>query len=212
MKVLSGVLSLLLICISMGYAATHTITNSGFAFSPATLTVTAGDTIIFSLAGIHDAVEVSQATWDADGSTALSGGFSVPFGGGSTVLTHTGIHYYVCQPHASLGMKGSITVNPASATAVREGNGIPARFSLSQNYPNPFNPTTVITYEIPDKSFVSLRLFNLLGQEIATLVNEQAQPGKYSVTWDGSSQPSGIYFYTMKTAGFQETKKLMIVK
>lgn len=89
---------------------TYTVVSSGFTFSPATITVHAGDTIQFNLSSIHNAVEVSQATWNANGTTS-NGGFSLPFGGGALVLVDTGTYYYVCQVHASMGMKGMIIVN-----------------------------------------------------------------------------------------------------
>src|SRR5271157_2217277 len=94
----------------IGFSTTHTITNSGFTFSPSSITINLGDTVEFVLASIHAAREVDQATWNANGTTS-NGGFDLQFGGGTVVLTQTGTHYYVCPPHASLGMKGTIMVN-----------------------------------------------------------------------------------------------------
>lgn len=91
--------------------ATVTVTNSGFSFNPSLVTISSGDSVKFQLASIHDALEVSQATWNANGTAALAGGFSVPFGGGTITLTTAGTHYYVCTNHASSGMKGRIVVN-----------------------------------------------------------------------------------------------------
>ncbi len=93
-------------------AAQHTINSAGFTFSPTVLNVSPGDTIVFSISGSHNAVQVAQSTWNVNGSLPLSGGFTVPFGGGSIVLTDTGTHFYICTPHISLGMKGRIIVNP----------------------------------------------------------------------------------------------------
>jgi plastocyanin len=87
----------------------HTVTNAGFSFSPSLLTINAGDTVRFQLDTIHNAVEVSQATWNANGNTP-NGGFSVGFGGGDVLFTTPGTYYYVCQPHAGSGMKGRIVV------------------------------------------------------------------------------------------------------
>ena len=87
----------------------HTVTNSGFTFTPSLLTVNAGDTVRFQLDSIHNAVEVSQATWDANGNTS-NGGFAVDFGGGDVVFNTPGTYYYVCTVHASMGMKGRIVV------------------------------------------------------------------------------------------------------
>ncbi len=92
------------------FGATHTITSSGFTFSPPVDTITVGDTVNFALASIHNAVEVSQSTWNANDTTRLPGGFGVPFGGGQVVSIPLGTHFFVCQAHASMGMKGIITV------------------------------------------------------------------------------------------------------
>lgn len=116
-----------------GFCTTWTITNSGFTFSPATVTINFGDDVNFVLESMHNAVEVSQSTWDANGNTALAGGFQTPFGGGSVLTSKLGVgtHYYVCFPHASIGMKGIIIVqNP---TGIAENN-LPPDFTI---YPNP---------------------------------------------------------------------------
>jgi hypothetical protein len=101
---------------------------------------------------------------------------------------------------------------------------VPDKFSLSQNYPNPFNPTTKIKFDIPQKTviarsgatwqslMVTLKVYNILGKEIATLANETLQPGTYEVTFDGTNLPSGIYFYRLTTDEHIVTKKLVLLK
>lgn len=91
-------------------------------------------------------------------------------------------------------------------------NTIPEDYALLQNYPNPFNPSTVISYELPKSGFVSLKIYNLLGQEIAVLVNSQMTAGHHSVTFDASGLSSGIYLYTLITGGVRETRKMMLLK
>jgi hypothetical protein len=94
----------------------------------------------------------------------------------------------------------------------RAGEGLPQGYALSQNYPNPFNPSTIISYALPIQSFATLKVFNVLGQEVAMLVNGIESPGSKSVTFDGSGLPSGVYFYRLQAGSYSATKMLMIVK
>ena len=90
---------------------------------------------------------------------------------------------------------------------------VPDVYSLSQNYPNPFNPSTTINFSIPKSSDVSLRVYDVLGKEIATLVDEFKNAGSYSVDFNATSGlTSGVYFYTITTGNFTDTKKLMLIK
>jgi len=89
---------------------------------------------------------------------------------------------------------------------------IPKEYKLEQNYPNPFNPTTTIKYSIPKESFVSLKIYNLIGEEVATLVNEEKTIGNYKIEFDATGLPSGIYFYRLQAGSFVDTKKMIIVK
>ena len=88
----------------------------------------------------------------------------------------------------------------------------PSRFELFQNYPNPFNPITKITYSIPKVSFITLKVYDLLGREIKTLVNEFRQPGVFSIDFNTEGLSSGIYFYKLKAGEFTETKKMILMK
>jgi len=88
----------------------------------------------------------------------------------------------------------------------------PEQFTLYQNYPNPFNPVTTITYSLSEQSHVTLTVYNILGSEVGTLVNEQHVPGTYSVTFDAMDLPSGIYFYTLQAGSFSETKRMVLTK
>jgi hypothetical protein len=89
---------------------------------------------------------------------------------------------------------------------------LPIRYALEQNYPNPFNPATRITFCIPDDKLVTLKIFDLLGREIAVLVNEKKQAGIHSVDWNAVGFPSGVYFYRMQAGSFTGTKKLVLLK
>ena len=115
------------------------------------------------------------------------------------------------------GTKGyGVWMRPLSEmiTGVKDKqNNLPTSFSLQQNYPNPFNPTTTIKYSIPQQSFVSILVYDLLGREVADLVNEEKSAGNYSVQFNSSSRfSSGVYFYRMQAGSFTETKKLIMMK
>lgn len=105
------------------------------------------------------------------------------------------------------------TVKYSQLNAVRSINAkTPEEYGLFQNYPNPFNPATKITYQIPQNSFVKLSLFNILGNEIAVVVNKKQNPGIYNVEFDGTKYSSGIYFYKLAAGDFVETKKMVLMK
>ena len=112
------------------------------------------------------------------------------------------------------GKNGNIFITgTAGITSVENSSSqIPDKFSLSQNYPNPFNPSTKINYELPITNYVILKVYDALGNEVATLVNEKQNAGSYSVDFNASSLPSGIYFYKLITENFSETKKMILVK
>lgn len=93
-----------------------------------------------------------------------------------------------------------------------EGNNIPNSFELFQNFPNPFNPSTRLRYGLPKNSFVKLVIYDILGKEIETLVNEMQTSGTYSIDWNASKYSSGIYLYKIQTDGFSETKRMLLVK
>jgi hypothetical protein len=85
-------------------------------------------------------------------------------------------------------------------------------FTLYQNYPNPFNPSTHIPYSVRGSGFVSLKVFDVLGREVATLVNEAKPPGEYGVVFDGTNLPSGVYFYRLTAGGFTETRRMIVIR
>ncbi len=91
-------------------------------------------------------------------------------------------------------------------------NDLPRKYILRQNYPNPFNPTTKINYSVPKASFVNIKVYDIMGRVITTLVNKEKQFGNYEVKFDGSKLPSGIYFYKMQADNFSETKKFILLK
>jgi Secretion system C-terminal sorting domain len=99
-----------------------------------------------------------------------------------------------------------------SLTGVKTVSQNPMTYSLSQNYPNPFNPSTKINFSIQKAGVVTLKIYNILGQEVATLVNYDLKPGAYSATFDASRLSSGVYFYTIHSGNFVQSKKMMLLK
>ena len=130
--------------------------------------------------------------------------------------------YYTQYSHISKARTGSNiwavgTINTISKYGLtnnlkNNSSQIPEGFSIHQNYPNPFNPTTNIKFDIQKTSLTKLIIYDALGREIATLVNEVLKAGSYEVSWDGSNYTSGVYFYRIQTGDFIETKKMLLMK
>ena len=89
---------------------------------------------------------------------------------------------------------------------------LPEEFSLSQNYPNPFNPSTIISYSIPQSGLVTLEVYSLLGEKVASLVNEVKEAGSYEINFNASTLSSGVYYYKLSTDNFVETKKMLLLR
>ena len=107
-------------------------------------------------------------------------------------------------------------VNTTVASADR-GSILPSEYALFQNYPNPFNPNTQITFDVPASEFVMLRVFNLLGQDVHTLINKSMTPGRYTVEWNGNDMlnnevASGVYFYELRGKSFISRKKMLLIR
>ncbi len=119
-----------------------------------------------------------------------------------------GVNWKASIEHGTPGKKNS-TITSVQRNKKSE---IPSEYTLQQNYPNPFNPTTKIVYQLPKEGYVSLKVYNILGKEIASLVNEKKTTGTYQVIFDGSNLSSGIYFYRLQSENFVETRKLILLK
>jgi hypothetical protein len=109
-----------------------------------------------------------------------------------------------------------VSLHPTIVTSVAAGNTVPSEFALRQNYPNPFNPTTTIAYDLSDRGSVSLKVFDALGREIATLINKEQAAGRYEVPFNARNITSGVYFYRLQvrqsSGTYTETKKLVLMK
>jgi len=104
--------------------------------------------------------------------------------------------------------KDGITGNSPKESAAN----LPTEFALLQNYPNPFNPSTTINYELPASNFVTLKIYDLVGKEVATLVNEKLDAGRYTATFNGSNLASGMYFYKISAGQFTFVRKMVLIK
>jgi glucose/arabinose dehydrogenase len=108
------------------------------------------------------------------------------------------------------------TIHRFARGPLSEGNDldvtVPTRYSLEQNYPNPFNPGTTISFSLPKSSFVTLKVYNTLGQEVASLVNGETAAGGHEVRWDAGNTPSGVYFYQLRAGEFQQMQKMVLMK
>ncbi|GEM_PF-3652573 len=163
----------------------HIIDNGGWVVIGTTTNTSFTDTW-FSVTDPRWATHTAEYRIRAKSTTGLYSAYS-------SIVTVQGISYW--------GQKKQLAIQQ-----------LPTEFSFEQNYPNPFNPTTEISFAVPEPSFVSLSVFNSVGQEIATLVNEHKGIGNYTVTWNASNLPSGVYFYKITAGKFSDTKKMMLTK
>lgn len=108
--------------------------------------------------------------------------------------------------------KGQILLTNSPILAVNDNKTIPEKFKLFQNYPNPFNPSTKIGFRLSESGFVTLKVYDVLGREVETLVNKNMQPGNYEVSFDGKNLPSGMYIYSIKTENNSVIKKMILIK
>jgi photosystem II stability/assembly factor-like uncharacterized protein len=124
------------------------------------------------------------------------------------------VDFLDAQNGITIGNGGIIlTTKNGGITGVRTSQGtVPTSVTLEQNYPNPFNPTTTISFAIPSRSLVSLKVFDVLGREVSTILSEELQAGSYTRQWNASAMASGIYFYRLQAGTFTETKKLLLLK
>lgn len=193
MKKTSLFLCLLFMSLS-GFAKTWVITNSGFEFSPDDISIQLGDSVMFQLDGIHNAIEVSQSTWNSNGNSP-GVGFAVPLGGGlvPAALLAEGTHYFVCGPHASLGMKGKINVE--NTTAVDH----PSSLGSMSIYPNPGNGTFYFSRnDRNQESVLEARVFTMQGAFLTSIALGPADnkmqlnlsPGAYVIRITGKEGTS----------------------
>lgn len=214
MKKILLVLFFITITVTVSQATIRTVNVSNFSFTPSTVNAFVGDTIKFQwVAGSHTTTcDGTNGTTRPAGAASWNANIS---SGSATFLykiTVAGNYHYVCLPHAP-DMAGDIV---ATVSGVKEITSIADVFTLAQNYPNPFNPSTKINFSIPKSGVVSLKVYDILGNEVADLVNENLSAGSYSVDFNaaenGVTLSSGVYFYRLRSNDFTAVKKMYLVK
>jgi hypothetical protein len=160
---------------------------------------------------------IEMNAWEADSTNAgfISGNtISMHiWSAQSNIEYHTNLTFEIGDGHFGSGLFSRIAIEGTTVVDVRDNESIQPRvFSISQNYPNPFNPLTKIRYSVPQLSNVIIKVFDILGNEIATLVNGELPTGEYEYEFDGSGLTSGIYFYRLQAGSFIETKKMVLLR
>ena len=184
----------------------HVIELRDFVFTPDTITVFVGDTVRWSaVQGLHNV--------RADDNSFTSGPPAPAPWTFNHIFSASGSNPYYCEPHGApggIGMSGVVTVE--DPVSVSKNDFISEKFEMNQNYPNPFNPTTNIGFHISNPEFVLLNVFNVLGSEVAVLINEEKPAGYYEVEFDASDLTSGIYYYRINAGNYSETKKMILLR
>jgi hypothetical protein len=168
-----------------------------------------------------------RITVGSDGKLYVSNGASNPADGKfysfsqslQTLWSVSAPYNYYSGP--ALGSNGILVVNNTGTSIwayktqigiTNNGGKIPSAFKLYQNYPNPFNPATTIKFDILKSAYTKLTIYDILGKEVAKLVDEEMEPDSYEITWDGSNFASGTYIYEIESGDFKDIKKLILVK
>jgi hypothetical protein len=199
--------------LSVGQTASYTlsVTRSSGTFSTGGVdvavssgTLALGSSTRIKLSG-GEIVHSSKFT----GATTKTFSYTAPGTTGTVTMAITGAAG-TNPPTWNHGTSLTITITPA--TGIIKNEETASSYSLAQNYPNPFNPVTKISYSIPKSSNVTLKIYDILGQEVASLVNEKQDIGSYSVEFDASKLTSGIYYYKIEAGEFTSVKKMTLVK
>jgi hypothetical protein len=122
-------------------------------------------------------------------------------------------YYYCVAAYDTAGNQGAPSDQiRVVITGVSNGNNLPKEFALYQNYPNPFNPGTIVSYDVPSYSYVTIKLYDLMGQTVATLVDAPKTPGHYEVYWSAQNLASGVCLSRMEASGHSIVRKIMLLK
>ncbi len=193
-----------------GYSALNVTTNGGTNWAALTSPVA---TSVGGICGTGNEwwVATQNATihYSSNNGTAWSTAYTAP---------DAGLWYHIARSRSgntiwAVRSNGKIARYGTPITGISVvGNEIPTNYSVSQNYPNPFNPTTKINFALPKSGLVTMKVYDVLGKEVATLVNETKNAGNYTVDFNAGNLTSGMYFYKVTVNGFSEVKKMMLIK
>ncbi|NWG29452.1 MAG: T9SS type A sorting domain-containing protein [Ignavibacteriaceae bacterium] len=196
---------------------TITVYNTGSNSHPKLNWIAAGETDVQSAnPGVLIDRKINNGSWTQiatlSGTAAQYIDYGINYAGSGYNTAYYRIRFKDTQNKISIYSDiKSIQYGDAWKIGTEQENSI-TDYKLQQNYPNPFNPTTSISFSIPKNGFVTLKVYDILGKEVAELVNEIKEAGNYSVTFNASELPSGIYFYTLTSGNFTATKKLILLK
>ncbi len=207
----TGLTMLFLMLAATTFSKTFNVSVANFQFTPQNLNnVNVGDTITWTrMNGSHTTTcDGTNGTVRPSGADAWSSPLDASSPTFSYIVRVAGIYNYVCIPH-SPDMTGSITAVTSSVTQITE---MVRGFELSQNYPNPFNPSTSIKFSVPNSSVVLLKVYDNMGKEVTTLLNEGLTAGTYRINWNAANFTSGIYYYKIEAEQFIETRKMLLIK
>jgi hypothetical protein len=180
--------------------------STGGEFSPTTsASQTIGDTAMYSWGSTAEMVSDVQQWLDTP-----SNNFGWLLKGNEAV--NQTAKRFDTKENTTVEFRPKLIVDYVPPVSVHEGQEQPGTFALAQNYPNPFNPTTSIMFQIQSSELVTLRVYDALGREVATLVNREMGPGSYNATLDASNFASGIYYYRLTAGGFVDTKRMTLTK
>jgi len=161
-------------------------------------------------------ITVSGTSNDVAGELVDASGTVVAFNNGTSsnpfTLTAPGPGSYTVFAGYAGPLRWDSTSVSISVTDVGENHSNPTGYRLYDNYPNPFNPTTTIRYSLPEAAFTSIKIYDVVGNEVAVAVNEMKTAGTHQVTYNATSFSSGVYYYTIQAGSFMETRKMILMK
>lgn len=183
-------------------ATMYQVSIVDFTFLPHGLHIAVGDTVEWTN---HDGVPHSSTSdtgiWDS-GLLSMNDTYMYTFSGAGTFPYH-------CSVHTS--MRDTIVVSEQTSIG-DQSVSIPDQLKLAQNYPNPFNARTEISYSLAQASHVKVTIYNLLGQQVVTLVDQNQAAGEHRVNWDAANQPTGVYFYRLQAGDFSQSRRMVLLK